>query len=161
MKSRNKAIVFAVLVLFLLSLSAATVLANPVPPCKVGSPGYWMNHPDAWPVDEIVISNSLVISKEDAIEFMGLKGKDKSITLFRAFVAARLNQFMGCDTSCPIPGTGWTIQDLIWQADTWLFNNPPGSGVSGNSEAWQGGGEWKYEWLDRYVNGKLCVPARD
>jgi hypothetical protein len=165
MNTRRRICVFAVLALLLLGLSAATVLANPVLPCKVGTPGYWKNHPDAWPVEVITISNNgdkIEISKEEAILLMSQPDRgDKSLTLFRAYVAATLNRFSGCDITCEIPGTTWTVQDIIYQANFWLWNRPPGSDVRGNSDAWQDGGEWKYEWLDAYNNGELCVPPRD
>jgi hypothetical protein len=164
MNPRNKILVFAVLAWLVLVLSVAPVAANPVPPCKVGSPGYWKNR-EAWPVKVITISNNgdkIEIGKEQAIWWMSQPDKgDKSLTLFKAYVAATLNWFSGCDVTCEIPGTEWTVEDIIYQANFWLWNNRPGSNVRGNSDAWQDGGEWKYEWLDDYNNGRLCVPARD
>ena len=165
---RVKRILVLMVAMCALILSAAPVAANPSSPCKVGSPGYWSKHPKAWPVDEICVKQAeeygtgeTCYTKEAAIVLMKPDKGDKSITLFRAFVAARLNQLASCDVSCPIPGTDKTIEDIIWQASAWLYDNKPGSGVEANSEAWQNGGEWKYEWLDKYVNGKLCVEARD
>jgi hypothetical protein len=160
----KKILVVAVLALFLVSLSAALVSACPPPPPPgTGTPGYWKNHPEAWPVDKIVLSHDPYVfyTQEQAIDFMNTPDKgDKTYTLFRALAAARLNQLAGNDTSCPVPG-GWTIQDLIWQANGWLIAHPPGSGVRGSSDAWQDFGEWKYEWLDAYNNGELCAPSRD
>jgi len=77
-----------------------------------------------------------------------------------AYLAATLNWFSGCDVSCEIPCTEWTVEDIIYQANFWLWTHRHRP-VRANSDAWQDGGEWKYEWLDRYNNGMLCVPARD
>ena len=118
-----------------------------------GTPGYWKNHPEAWPVDEIMIGGTLY-TKAEAIAYMKqpVKG-DKTITMFKALVAAKLNIAIGCDDSC--------IASTIADADAWLASNPVGSGVAGRSCAWQNGGECLYWTLDRYNNGELCVPARD
>jgi hypothetical protein len=155
MRSKRVAIL-TVFALFALALSAAPVAANLVP-CAVGSPGYWMNHPEVWPTDSL-----LGLTKAEAIYFMKRDGKhDKTLTMFSAYAAARLNQLAGCDTSCPIPGPGYTVGDAIAQAEAWLSKNPPGNGVRAKSDAWQTDGELVYYWLDQYVNGMLCVPARD
>lgn len=157
MNTRNK-LVLAVLALLVLGLSSAPC----PPPPGVGTPGFYKK-PDHWPgwIDEVTIGG-VTYTKEEAIEIMKTSGRgDKTYTLFRALVAARMNQFVGNDTSCPIPGTSFTVQDIIFQANGWLMNHPLDSGVKGNSEAWQGGGEWKYKWLDAYNNGLLCAPSRD
>lgn len=117
-----------------------------------GTPGYWMNHPDAWPVDEITIGG-VVYPKAEAIDIMKdpVKG-DKTYTMFPALVAAKLNVLIGNDASC-IAGT-------IAAADAWMAQYPVGSGVAGSSSAWKAG-EPLYEYLDDYNNGLLCAPSRD
>jgi len=160
MSTRSKNLACVVLVLILLGVSTAAAWACTPP--GVGTPGYWKNHPEAWPVEEIRIGG-ITYARADAIALMQTPGKgDKTYTLFRATVAALLNKRAGNDTSCPITDRpSWTIQDVISKASWWLGEYPPGDGVKGNSDAWQDKGEWLYEWLDAYNNGLLCAPSRD
>jgi len=125
----------------------------PPPSPGTGTPGYWKNHPDAWPVEAITIGG-VTYSKADAIGWLKTNNKhDKTITMFRALVAAKLNVLIGNEDSC-ITGT-------IAAADAWMAaDGPVGSKVRANSDAWQTG-EWMYEALDAYNNGELCAPARD
>ena len=55
-----------------------------------GTPGYWKNHPDKWPLEEISVYDE-TYSKEEAISFLKTPDGVKSITQFRALVAAILN----------------------------------------------------------------------
>jgi hypothetical protein len=118
-----------------------------------GTPGYWMNHPEAWPVDEIMVGGE-TYTRDEAIEYMKMPVKgDKTLTMFPALVAAKLNVLIGNDDSC--------IADTIADADLWMATyGPVGSGVEGNSNAWKIG-EPLYETLDDYNNGLLCAPSRD
>ncbi len=118
-----------------------------------GTPGYWMNHPEAWPVDEITIGG-VTYSKAEAIEYMKMPVKgDKTLTMFPALVSAKLNVLIGNDASC--------IADTISAADAWMAAyGPVGSGVKGSSQAWKDG-EPLYLRLDDYNNGRLCAPHRD
>ena len=117
------------------------------------TPGYWKNHPEAWPVEVITIGG-VDYSKAEAIGYMEdpVKG-DKTFTMFPALVAAKLNVMAGNDDSC--------IADTIAAADDWMATyGPVGSGVEASSEAWEVG-EPLYETLDAYNNGYLCAPSRD
>ncbi len=118
-----------------------------------GTPGYWMNHPDAWPGDTITVGFA-TYSQDDAIAMMKAPVQgDKTLTLFPALVAAKLNVLIGnyvCDA----------MEDVIDTADEWLGFNPPGSGVKASSLAWYEGGAL-CNWLDAYNNGLLCAPSRD
>jgi len=118
-----------------------------------GTPGYWKNHPEAWPVDNITIGN-VTYTKDEAIEIMkGHKRRDKTYTMFSALVAAKLNVLIGNDA--------WCIKDTITAADAWMATyGPVGSGVKGKSSAWRKEGEPLYEKLDDYNNGLLCAPSR-
>ena len=123
-------------------------------PCRpVRSPGYWINHPDAWPVDEITIGG-VTYSKEDAISWMKAPVKgDKTLTMFPALVAAKLNGGLGC----------WCIMSIVREANVWMLQfGPVGSGVKASSEAWQySHGEMLYWLMDAYNNGMLCAPKAD
>jgi hypothetical protein len=127
----------------------------------VRSPGYWMNHPEAWPVDSIQIGNDL-FTKDEAIDIMfnPVEG-DKTYTMFPALVAAKLNVRIGnCDCN-------FNIWMLIGEAQSWFRAYPLGSGVDADSDAWQySHGEWIYWRLDaynngQYFNGDFCAPPAD
>jgi hypothetical protein len=120
----------------------------------VGTPGYWKNHPEAWPVGEIEIGG-ITYTMDEALAIMNQPQKnDKTITMFDALVAAKLNVLIGSDDSC--------IADTITQAYQWMVDNDPvGSGVRANSDAWKSSGESLYTTLDMYNNGMLCAPAMD
>ena len=120
--------------------------------CECRSPGYWKNHPCDWPTDSVWIGG-VEYSKDCAIELMNEKGGDKSITMFRALVAAKLNVMNGCSDCC--------IRRTICRADHWMEYNPPGSGVKGSDCAWKYG-ECLYYKLDAYNNGYLwCCDSAD
>ena len=124
-------------------------------PCNVGcnrTPGYWKNHPEAWPVDEITIGG-VTYTKDEAIASMEMPvAGDKTYTMFDALVAAKLNVLVGSDDSC--------ISSIMAAADAWMAGyGPVGSGVDagGDDSPWRMG-EPLYETLDQYNNGELCVP---
>jgi SdrD B-like domain len=123
----------------------------PTPGAGTGTPGYWKNHPEAWPVDSIVIGGVLY-SKSQAIALMDAGGGDKTYTMFMHLVATKLNLLIGTEAGC-IAGT-------VGLADAWLSSYPVGSGVKGSSLAWKNGEPLSVQ-LDRYNNGMLCAPARD
>jgi len=104
------------------------------------TPGYWKNHAEAWPCDTLVIGG-VVYDKSDVIAMLDQVPGDKSLTMFRAVAAAKLNRLA-------FGGDMWFIDAGDW----WLYMNPPGSGVKGSSEAWQSSGEQLYKWLDAWNN---------
>lgn len=117
-----------------------------------GTPGYWKNHPEAWPVSSITIGG-VTYTKAQALSWMGKPDGDKTVTLFRALVSAELNVLIGNDSSC--------IEDTLDRAHQWFIDfGPVGSGVKARSNAWKVG-EPLYLNLDAYNNGKLCAPHRD
>lgn len=126
--------------------------AQPPPPsCGTGTPGYWKRHPEAWPVDSIMVGNVLY-TKAQAIARLRPSRGDKSVTMFRALVAAKLNLLNGTDGSC--------IVDDVTAGDAWLAVYPAGSRVHARSAAWRMGSPIATN-LDRYNNGLLCAPHRD
>jgi len=117
-----------------------------------GTPGYWKNHPEAWPVGEIEIGG-VTYTKAEAIDLMNAKsGRDKTYDMFRTLVSAKLNVAIGNEWSC--------ITDALSQADAWMALHGPGSGVKANTDAWQEI-EGAYVTLDNYNNGLLCAPHRN
>lgn len=117
-----------------------------------GTPGYWKNHPEAWPVTVITVGG-VSYTREEAIPMLKQAGGDKSSTLFRALVSAKLNVLNGAESSC--------INGAIDTADAWFVTyGPVGSKIKGNSAAWRAG-EPLNDTLDAYNNGQLCAPHRD
>jgi hypothetical protein len=118
----------------------------------VGTPGFWKTHPEAWPVNEIVIGG-IVYSKSAAIALMKKSTeKDMSTVMFEQLVAAKLNILIGNDPSC--------ISSTIIAANAWMTLHPVCSKVAAGTAAWSEGEPLKNA-LDSYNNGKLCAPARD
>ena len=116
-----------------------------------GTPGYWRNHPEAWPVDYITIGG-VTYSKFQAIAIIDASvSGDKTYTLAAHLISAKLNVLIGNDGSC--------IEDAIAAADAWLATYPVGSGVNGNSKAWKKIEPVSHE-LDAYNNGYLCASSR-
>lgn len=119
-----------------------------------GTPGYWKNHPDAWPVAVIDIGG-VIYSREQAIGIMKRPvRKDMTIAMFKALVAAKLNVLIGNDDSC--------IWQEIQDADAWLAMYPVGSGVGagGDTSPWRDG-EPIHDLLDDYNKGLLpCADPR-
>lgn len=131
-----------------LFLAAGFVL--PVP--GAGTPGYWKNHPEAWPVNRIT-TGGVTYTKDEAIEIMNkpVKG-DKTYTMFDSLVAAKLNVLIGNPSGC--------IDGTIAAADGWMTTYPLGCEVKASSNAWTVG-EPLHMMLDDYNNGLLCAPPRD
>jgi hypothetical protein len=115
-----------------------------------GTPGYWKNHPEAWPVDPITVGGR-TYTKAQAIAWLGKVGKDKSTTMFSSLVSAMLNKLIGNSTSC--------VDATMAAADAWMAANPVGSNVAASSPAWAAG-ESLHQTLDAYNNGRLCAPHR-
>lgn len=116
-----------------------------------GTPGYWKNHPSAWPVSSIVVGG-ITYTKAEAIAWLGKVGKDKSATMFSSLVPAMLNVMIGNPSSC--------ITSTIAAADVWMAAHPVGSKVAGGSTAWAEG-EPLHQLMDAYNNGLLCAPHRN
>lgn len=121
-----------------------------------GTPGYWMNHPEAWPVEEITVGGK-TYSKSEALAWLWKKGADRTLTMFSSLVPAMLNVRAGTDASC--------VQATIDAANAWMSAPPVGYGPVGSrvhpaSYAWKVG-EPLHRTLDNYNNGMLCAPSRD
>lgn len=118
-----------------------------------GTLGYWKNHPNAWPVSEIIIGG-VTYTRDEAIAIMKTSGsRDAIYKMFKQLVAAKLNTYIGNDASC--------IADTIAAADAWMATyGPVGSGVRTKNPAWQNEGAALHEALDAYNSGLLCVPHR-
>jgi hypothetical protein len=117
-----------------------------------GTPGYWKNHPEAWPAGPITIGG-VSYSRAQAIAWLDLVGKDKTTTMFSSLLSAKLNVQIGNDSSC--------VSSTISAADSWMQTyGPVGQGVHAASLAWKLG-EPLHRLMDNYNNGMLCAAHRD
>ena len=117
----------------------------------VASAGFWKNHLEAWPVEEVTIGG-ISYSRSEAAKLLS-NGNDKSKTMFRSLLSAKLNIANGSDVSC--------VADTLLAADQWMVTHGPvNSGVKANSIAWKEGGPL-HEQLENYNNGELCAQERN
>jgi hypothetical protein len=84
------------------------------------SQGYWKNHPEAWPVEEIAIGR-VTYPKTEAIAILGMspQGGDATYILAHQLIAAKLNIANGADPSA--------VAVTIDAADEWLVAHLLGS----------------------------------
>jgi hypothetical protein len=123
--------------------------ATPVAQPGTGTPGYWKNHPEAWPVGPITVGG-VSYTAATAIPWLSKTGKDKTVTMFQSLVSAILNVMIGND-NC--------VGTAIANGNAWLTTYPVGSNVAGGSAAWVVGDPIHIT-LDAYDNGLLCAPHR-
>jgi hypothetical protein len=124
---------------------------QPVTAPGTGTPGYWKNHPEAWPAATITVGGR-TYTRDEAIAWLDVVGKDKTTTMFSSLVSAMLNVMIGNDASC--------VSSTIAAADKWMTTYPVGSQVHAASYAWKVG-EPLHRQMDNYNNGMLCAPHRD
>jgi hypothetical protein len=129
-------------------------VCNP-PPAEdqpgTGTPGYWKNHPAAWPVSTITVGG-VEYTKAQALVWLANPGKDKTTTMFSSLVPAKLNALIGNDSTC--------VDGDIISGDQWMATyGPVGSNVAGAAAAWVTG-QPVHMRLDSYNNGLLCAPHR-
>lgn len=155
----KKVLILTIVLAALLSLAPVTSAGGCCGCCVAPrSPGYWMNHPEAWPqawIDwgGVVVVGDESFTKEQAIALMKAPVKgDKTLTMFPALVAAWLNYYNG---ACICDAAVHAIQEGDWWFE--LPGIDVGSGVKASSEEWQySHGEAIYWALDAYNNGYLC-----
>ena len=106
--------------------------------------GYWKNHPDAWPVEEITIGG-VIYTKEEAIGILQTAvGGDATFILAHQLIPAKLNVLDGADPSA--------VETTIADADDWLTEHPLGSDPP---EPERQRGVDLAETLDAYNNGVI------
>ena len=118
-----------------------------------GTPGYWKNHSEAW-ADSTIFVCDQALTQDEVLELMNTPvAGNKWLTLFKAYVAAKLNVVVNenCAPKCCTPWGGVNLE----AAEEWLCTNAAGQPVAGRSDAWQGFGEAMYLCLDDYNNGYL------
>ena len=106
--------------------------------------GYWKNHPDAWPVQEITIGNE-TYTKEEAIAILETPTDgDATYILAHQLIPAKLNVLNGADPSA--------VETTIADADEWLIEHPLGGDPADPDRAQ---GIALAETLDAYNNGEI------
>ena len=106
--------------------------------------GYWKNHPEAWPVEEIEIGG-ITYAKDEAIDILKTPPVgDATYILAHQLIAAKLNVANGADFD--------EIEVAIVEADGWLSLHPLGSDPSDPDREQ---GIALAEILDNYNNGLL------
>ena len=128
----------------------------------VRTPGYWKNHPDAWPVDAITIGDQ-TYTRAQAIQIMKNATRKNMWTLmFAHVVAADLNLQNGVLADC-----GSAVDDivqLIADGKEWLAANRDQQPIRASQSAWTDEAEIIKNTLDAFNNGELslaCAPAND
>jgi hypothetical protein len=76
------------------------------------SQGYWKNHPEAWPVDALLIGGELYTKDELLVKLKSPPKGDMELILIKQLIAAKLNKEAGADTD--------SIDEVIDQADECL-----------------------------------------
>src|SRR5665647_2259078 len=113
----RKSTIVLVLAVCLVALFAVT--AGPASACTYFgwySPGYYANHD--WPVASVYVAG-IWYDQADVQPLLLTPTRDKTYTMFKAVVTARLN-----DQASTYP--------KIDAGEAWLFAHPLGSGVTGN-----------------------------
>jgi hypothetical protein len=123
---------------------------SPLTSPGTGTPGYWKNHPEAWPVGTIVVGG-VSYTRDEAIAMINQTGNDRRWAMFSSLVPAMLNVLIGNDKSC--------VASTIEAANAWM-EKYGGSKVHPASYAWKVG-EPLHRLLDNYNNGTLCAPHRN
>ena len=115
-------VILALSVVVLFTASAAPALA-----CESYSPGYWMNHPEAW--DGWTWIGYQPYTPAEAIQWMQTPPRgDKSISAFFTVAAAAADYY---------EGWGGDRSAAFAAANAWVAAHPPGSKVAANSPEWQ------------------------
>lgn len=116
------------------------VLVPPGGGCSL-TPGFWMTHPEAWPVNSLEIGGVLYTQQELLDIMMTPNAGDKTILMAFHLIATKLNVLSGSDPSA--------LGSAIADADAWLANH---GGVGSGQKPWDGGEAIKNT-LDDYNNG--------
>ena len=128
-----------------------TPTPSPAPGSCALSPGYWMNHPEAWCMETVMIGCATYTQAEAIAIMRHSASHDKTYSLGQQLIAAKLNgACQQSNSSC--------IASAIAAADNFLCAHPVGSGVTANSPGWQ---QIKatYDLIVKYNAGKLCAPS--
>jgi hypothetical protein len=115
-----------------------------------GTRGYWVNHPDNWPVDVLYLGGTRYTKAQClAILRRPTKG-DRSYAMAAQLIATKLNLARGCTSTC--------ISSTVNSADSWMALYPIDSRPTDSQ--WSNGSGY-HDTLDDYNNGRMCAPHMD
>ncbi len=127
MKMNRKTIMLSMLFLALIvPFIAVNCVAVITPGGDPHTPGYWKNHPQAWPEEAITVGG-VTYTKDQAISLLSGNAKDATYKLTSHLIAAKLNAASG-NYGANDPATVW---NLINSADAFLIGHPLGSNPVG------------------------------
>jgi hypothetical protein len=115
------------------------------------SKGYWKNHPEAWPIEEIEVGN-VTYSKREAIRILeGASAEDATRMLLAQLIAAKLNRICGADSVFKYKDKTVDVDEVIGDSEDFLSEHPFESNPRGDArkDALQ-----LKDWLDTYNNYK-------
>lgn len=122
----------------------------PPTPCVRGQ-GYWKNHPDQWPVTQLLLGNQ-VYDQEQLLSILHQSVRGNGLVLLaHQLIAAKLNIASGADGSC--------IEQALEDADALigdLLVPPVGTGYLRPADV-----SALADTLDHYNGGGLCAPSCD
>jgi hypothetical protein len=126
----------------------SVISESPAAPCVRGQ-GYWKNHPDQWPVIQLLLGNN-AYDKDQLLSILHQPVRGNGLVLLaHQLIAAKLNSANGADASC--------IEQTLADADALigdLLVPPVGDGYlrPGDVSA-------VADILDNYNEGALCAPS--
>lgn len=120
------------------------------------SMGYWKNHPEAWPVDEIEVGNVNYTKEEALMILIGANAKDATRMLAAQLIATKLNRISGASPCFFYEGIDdkdktVNIDVVISEADAFLAKYPVGSDPRGDDRQYA---LQLKDLLDAYNNSK-------
>jgi hypothetical protein len=83
------------------------------------TPGYWKNHPEAWPQDQIEIGGVVYLDAEAIAVLETPPGGDATYILAHQLIAATVNTLAGAEPDA--------VEGTIQEANAWLVARPLGS----------------------------------
>lgn len=109
------------------------VFFNVKPRACPKSMGYWKNHPEEWPVQEISVCNASY-SKSQAIKILkGANSKDATNMLMVQLIIVKLNRRCGVSPEFKYQHQTLNVDQVINNAENFLCTHPFGSNPRGNA----------------------------
>ena len=130
-------------------LEDISIISESPPTSCVRSQGYWKNHPDQWPVIQLLLGNN-AYDKEQLLSILRQPVRGNGLVLLaHQLIAAKINSANGADASC--------IEQTLSDADALigdLLVPPVGDGYLRPGDV-----SGLVDILDGYNEGALCAPT--
>jgi hypothetical protein len=132
-------------------LDDVSVISESPPTTCVRGQGYWKNHPDQWPVNQLLLGNN-AYDQEELLSILNQPVQGNGLVLLaHQLIAAKLNIASGADGTC--------IEQTLADADALigdLLVPPVGTGYLRPQDV-----SALADTLDSYNEGDLCAAACD